>query len=54
MISVVIPSFNAGRWIAASLDSVLAQTRPPDEVIVVDDGSTDDTAAVLARIASRH
>ena len=53
MISVVIPSFNAGRWIAASLDSVLAQTRPPDEVIVVDDGSTDDTADVLVRYGER-
>jgi glycosyltransferase involved in cell wall biosynthesis len=47
MISVVVPSFNAGRWIAASLDSILAQTLPPGEVVVVDDGSTDDTAQVL-------
>src|SRR5262249_59793311 len=47
MISVVVPSFNAGRWIAASLDSILAQTLPGGEVVVVDDGSTDDTAQVL-------
>src|SRR5262249_507414 len=53
MISVVVPSFNAGRWIAASLDSVLAQTLPPGEVVVVDDGSTDDTPQVLASFGDR-
>jgi glycosyltransferase involved in cell wall biosynthesis len=44
-IAVVIPAYNAGAWIDETLESVLAQTRPPDEVLVVDDGSTDDTAA---------
>ena len=43
-ISVVIPAYNAARWLDETLESVLAQTRAPDEVIVVNDGSTDDTA----------
>ncbi len=43
-ISVVIPAYNAARWIDETLQSVLDQTRPPDEIIVVNDGSTDDTA----------
>lgn len=47
-ISVVIPSFNRGFCIRSALDSVLTQSLPPHEVIVVDDGSTDDTAAVVA------
>jgi Glycosyl transferase family 2 len=43
-ISVAMPAYQAERWIGETLESVLAQTSPPDEVIVVDDGSTDDTA----------
>ena len=39
-----MPAYNAAEWIDETLASVLAQTRPADEVIVVDDGSTDDTA----------
>lgn len=42
-ISVIIPTFNRQHLISRSLDSVLSQTRPADEIIVVDDGSSDDT-----------
>jgi cellulose synthase/poly-beta-1,6-N-acetylglucosamine synthase-like glycosyltransferase len=45
-ISVVIPAYNAEKSLRRAIDSVLAQTRPVYDVIVVDDGSRDDTAAV--------
>lgn len=47
-VSVVIPSYNRGRLLGRALDSVFKQTRPPDEVIVVDDGSTDNTGDHIA------
>jgi glycosyltransferase involved in cell wall biosynthesis len=47
-VTVVIPAYNAQRTLGSVLDSLSAQSFPPDEVIVVDDGSTDRTAA-LAR-----
>ncbi|HRC55298.1 MAG TPA: glycosyltransferase family A protein [Kofleriaceae bacterium] len=50
-IAAVIPTFNYGRYLARAIDSVQNQTRPPDEIIVIDDGSTDDTDQVLARYA---
>ncbi|MBI5692646.1 MAG: glycosyltransferase family 2 protein [Verrucomicrobia bacterium] len=53
LVSVIIPCHNAGRWLAATLDSVLAQTHPRTEVIVVDDGSTDDSLAVARRYEAR-
>jgi glycosyltransferase involved in cell wall biosynthesis len=46
-VSVVIPTFNYGRFVCHAVDSVLRQTVAPHEVIVVDDGSTDDTARAL-------
>jgi len=46
--SAIIPARNAERWIAEAVDSVLAQDRDDIEVIVVDDGSTDGTADILA------
>ena len=49
--AVVIPNFNGERWLPGVLDSVAAQTRPAAEVIVVDDGSTDGSLALLA---ARH
>lgn len=51
-ISVVIPAYNAATVIEEALDSVLAQTLAPHEVIVVDDGSTDNTIPVVEKYAS--
>jgi glycosyltransferase involved in cell wall biosynthesis len=51
--SAIIPTYNHTRFVAAAVESALAQTRPPLEVIVVDDGSTDDTPAVLQSFAAR-
>ena len=50
-ISIVIPAYNAGKFLAETLDSVIAQTTTDWELIVVDDGSTDDTANIAARYA---
>lgn len=51
--SLVIPAYNRAGFIAETLDSALAQTLPFDEIIVIDDGSTDATPEVLARYADR-
>ncbi len=53
LVSILIPAYNAGEWIAQSLQSAMAQTWQRKEIIVVDDGSTDGTAEVARRMASR-
>lgn len=53
-VSVVIPGYNVGPYIEASLASVYAQTHKPREVICVNDGSTDDTLAVLRRLQATY
>ena len=47
LISTIIPVFNGGRYIAQAIESILEQGYPNTEIIVIDDGSTDNTAAVV-------
>src|SRR5947208_2385103 len=48
-VSILIPAYNAENWIADTLESAIAQTWPHKEIIVVDDGSTDETLAIARR-----
>ena len=50
LVSVVIPAYNAERWIEETIASARSQTYPQIEIIVVNDGSTDDTASILEAI----
>lgn len=52
-VSVVIPAYNAEKYLAEAIESVLVQQSSDLEIIVVDDGSTDGTAAVAGRYADR-
>lgn len=51
LVSIIIPAYNSAAHLSSAIDSALAQTYPNIEVVVVDDGSTDDTAQVLQRFA---
>src|SRR5690606_17750011 len=53
LVTVAIPAYNHGRFLAEAIESALAQSYPSVQVIVVDDGSTDQTGAVLERYRSR-
>jgi glycosyltransferase involved in cell wall biosynthesis len=53
LVSVIVPTYNCGPFVAEALDSILSQDWQPLEVIAVDDGSTDDTLEVLRRYGDR-
>jgi glycosyltransferase involved in cell wall biosynthesis len=53
LVSILIPCFNAERWIEQAIESALAQTWPYKEVIVVDDGSADSSLEVIRRFDGR-
>ncbi|MEM9669035.1 MAG: glycosyltransferase family 2 protein [Pseudomonadota bacterium] len=52
-VSVIVPTFNRVGYLKESLDSLLAQTRQPDEIWVIDDGSSDDTESVAKSFGER-
>ncbi len=52
-VAVVIPCYNHARYVGEALESVLGQTHQPDRVIVIDDGSSDDSVAVLRSFEKR-
>lgn len=48
-LSVILPTYNHAKYLPACLDAILGQDRPPDEIIVIDDASTDETPALLQK-----
>ena len=53
-LSVVLPNYNHARFIGQALDAFLAQQPPADEILVIDDGSTDDSVAVVEKYVAVH
>lgn len=54
LVSILIPAFNAEKWIADTIKSAIAQSWPRKEIIIVDDGSSDRTLAVARQFASKN
>ena len=46
-VTIIVPTFNRARYLPECLDSLLAQTYEPTEIVVVNDGSTDETESVI-------
>lgn len=53
-ISVILPNFNHGQFLQRSVSALLAQDAPPSEILLIDDGSTDDSLSVIDRLAGAH
>jgi len=54
LVTIVVPCFNHAQYIRECIDSILRQTYPNIELIVIDDGSSDGSAAILAQLAQQH
>ena len=54
LISCIVPVFNGERYVREALESILAQTHRPLEIIVADDGSSDGTGAIVAGFGSGY
>jgi glycosyltransferase involved in cell wall biosynthesis len=54
LVSILIPAYNAEKWIADTIQSALGQTWPRKEIVIVDDGSTDETLSVARQFASKE
>ncbi|MBN1257818.1 MAG: glycosyltransferase family 2 protein, partial [Planctomycetes bacterium] len=54
LVSVITPAYNHGRFLGEMLESVMGQTYNPVEAVIVDDGSTDDTATVAQSLAKQY
>ena len=52
LISVIVPAYNVAQWISKCLESIMNQTYKKLEIIVIDDGSTDETPQILDRYAN--
>lgn len=53
-VSVIVPNYNYGHFLEEAITSVLSQSVPPDEILVIDDASTDDSKAVLSALEKKH
>src|SRR5687768_2514416 len=54
VISVALCTYNGAKFIAEQLESICKQTTPPNEIVICDDGSTDDTIACIDRVKKNH
>jgi|GEM_PF-5679559 len=54
LVSIIIPSYESARWLPEAVESCINQDYRPIEIIIVDDGSTDDTAVVMANLAAQY
>ena len=54
MLSVIMPNYNYGHYIEEALEAIFKQSFSPQEVIVIDDGSTDNSVAIIERLMKKH
>src|SRR2546423_825465 len=54
LLSVVVPNFNHARFLPHALGALLTQTRPADELIIIDDASTDDSVGIIRSFLPQH